>query len=622
MQYMTSRQKATEWSVTKRMVNYWCANGQIEGAYKEGSRWWIPVDVERPGEEERLRRMRAYTVRITGKKSVAVGVQDFEALRRDQMFYVDKTDFIRQWWESGETTTLITRPRRFGKTLNLSMLNCFFSVFYENRADLFEGLKVWEEKNYHKLQGRFPVIFLSFAGVKGTTFEAVLRQINYGIVEVYRRFERILDMSRFTERERQDFGRISWDMDAATAAQSVRLLTDLLYVYYGQKPIILLDEYDTPLQEAYFNSFWDEMTAFVGAFFNNSFKTNPSLGRALLTGITRICKESIFSDLNNIDVVTQTSTKYETAFGFTEEEVKVGLARVGLLDYRQKVKEWYDGFTFGQRRDMYNPWSITKFIDAEGIFDIYWANTSNNKLVSSLIRKSSKNMKMAMEQLLEGEMLHVEMDEQLDFAQLEYRESAIFSLLYATGYLRVNQKNDQEYVLMLTNKEVKIVFRRIIREWFNDLDTGYGDFRRALLHDNIEEMNYYMNMVTLSTFSYFDTGTGRGNIDETERFYHGFVLGLLADLSDQFSIRSNRESGLGRYDIILRAREENCNSYIMEFKVFDRERDENMKACVARALQQIEEKQYETELVADGIARERIRKYGFAFDGKKVLIGS
>ena len=622
MQYMTSRQKATEWSVTKRMVNYWCANGQIEGAYKEGSRWWIPVDVERPGEEERLRRMRAYTVRITGKKSVAVGIQDFEALRRDQMFYVDKTDFIRQWWESGETTTLITRPRRFGKTLNLSMLNCFFSVFYENRADLFEGLKIWEEKNYHKLQGRFPVIFLSFAGVKGTTFEAVLRQINYGIVEVYRRFERILDMSRFTERERQDFGRISWDMDAATAAQSVRLLTDLLYVYYGQKPIILLDEYDTPLQEAYFNSFWDEMTAFVGAFFNNSFKTNPSLGRALLTGITRICKESIFSDLNNIDVVTQTSTKYETAFGFTEEEVKVGLARVGLLDYREKVKEWYDGFTFGQRRDMYNPWSITKFIDAEGIFDIYWANTSNNKLVSSLIRKSSKNMKMAMEQLLEGEMLHVEMDEQLDFAQLEYRESAIFSLLYATGYLRVNQKNDQEYVLMLTNKEVKIVFRRIIREWFNDLDTGYGDFRRALLHDNIEEMNYYMNMVTLSTFSYFDTGTGRGNIDETERFYHGFVLGLLADLSDQFSIRSNRESGLGRYDIILRAREENCNSYIMEFKVFDRERDENMKACVARALQQIEEKQYETELVADGIARERIRKYGFAFDGKKVLIGS
>ena len=561
MQYMTSRQKAAEWSVTRRMVNYWCANGEIEGAYKEGSRWLIPVDVERPGEEERLRRMRAYTIRITGRKIVGVGIQDFEALRRDQMFYVDKTDFIRQWWESGETTTLITRPRRFGKTLNLSMLNCFFSTFYENRADLFDGLKIWDEKSYHKLQGRFPVIFLSFAGVKGKSFESVFRQMNYGIVELYRRFERILDMSQFTDKERQDFGRISLE-------------------------------------------------------------TNPSLGRALLTGITRICKESIFSDLNNIDVVTQMSTKYDTAFGFTEEEVNAGLARVGLRDCQEKVKEWYDGFTFGLRRHMYNPWSVTKFIDAEGIFDTYWANTSNNKLVSSLLQKSSRNMKMAVEQLIEGKALHVEMDEQLDFSQLEYRESAIFSLLYATGYLRVDQRNDQEYVLMLTNKEVEIMFRRIIREWFNDMDTGYGDFRKALLHDNIEEMNYYMNMVTLSTFSYFDTGTGRGNIDETERFYHGFVLGLLADLSDQFSIRSNRESGLGRYDIILRAREENCDSYIIEFKVFDRERDEDMRACVARALQQIEEKKYESELVADGIAKERIRKYGFAFDGKNVLIGS
>lgn len=235
MQYMTSRQKAAEWSVTRRMVNYWCANGEIEGAYKEGSRWLIPVDVERPGEEERLRRMRAYTIRITGKKSVAVGIQDFEALRRDQMFYVDKTDFIRQWWESGETTTLITRPRRFGKTLNLSMLNCFFSTFYENRADLFEGLKIWDEKSYHKLQGRFPVIFLSFAGVKGKSFESVFRQMNYGIVEIYRRFERILDMSQFTDKERQDFERISWDMDTSVAAQSLRLLTDLLYTYYGQK---------------------------------------------------------------------------------------------------------------------------------------------------------------------------------------------------------------------------------------------------------------------------------------------------------------------------------------------------------------------------------------------------
>ena len=556
---------------------------------------------------------------------VGCGYQDFRDFACGRQFYVDKTHFIAEWLRSESKVTLITRPRRFGKTTLLSTVENFLDPRFGGHSEYFEKLQVWTEEDCRTLYGTIPVISVSFGSCKGRDYAQAIRGMISSFYNLYESHRYLMEGEKLDAEDKAVYQRMkkALEMGDETKAESaIPRLCRLLYRYYGIWPVILLDEYDTPLQEAYFNSFWDEMVSFVGAFFNNSFKTNPSLGRALLTGITRICKESIFSDLNNIDVVAQTSTKYETAFGFTEEEVKVGLARVGLLDYREKVKEWYDGFTFGQRRDMYNPWSITKFIDAEGIFDTYWANTSNNKLVSSLIRKSSKNMKMAMEQLLEGEMLHVEMDEQLDFAQLEYRESAIFSLLYATGYLRVNQKNDQEYVLMLTNKEVEIMFRRIIREWFNDMDTGYGDFRRALLHDNIEEMNYYMNMVTLSTFSYFDTGTGRGNIDETERFYHGFVLGLLADLSDQFSIRSNRESGLGRYDIILRAREENGNSYIMEFKVFDRERDENMKACVARALQQIEEKQYETELVADGIARERIRKYGFAFDGKKVLIGS
>ena len=448
MQYMTSRQKATEWSVTKRMVNYWCANGQIEGAYKEGSRWWIPVDVERPGEEECLRRMRAYTVRITGKKSVAVGIQDFEALRRDQMFYVDKTDFIRQWWESGETTTLITRPRRFGKTLNLSMLNCFFSVSYENRADLFEGLKVWEEKSYHKLQGRFPVIFLSFAGVKGTTFEAVLRQINYGIIEVYRRFERILDMSRFTERERQDFGRISWDMDASTAAQSVRLLTDLLYVYYGHKPIILLDEYDTPLQEAYFNSFWDEMVSFVGAFFNNSFKTNPSLGRALLTGITRICKESIFSDLNNIDVVTQTSTKYETAFGFTEEEVQQLCERYHMSF--EQTKDWYDDYTVNGI-SIYNPRSVTSAM-MNGIFDSYWTQTETYEALKMYIVRNENGLRDKIIRMIAGEHISINTKTfQNDMCTFETADD-ILTLLVHLGYLTYDFDTKTAWI---PNKEVR-----------------------------------------------------------------------------------------------------------------------------------------------------------------------
>ena len=605
MQYMTSRQKATEWSVTKRMVNYWCANGQIEGAYKEGSRWWIPVDVERPGEEECLRRMRAYTVRITGKKSVAVGIQDFEALRRDQMFYVDKTDFIRQWWESGETTTLITRPRRFGKTLNLSMLNCFFSVSYENRADLFEGLKVWEEKSYHKLQGRFPVIFLSFAGVKGTTFEAVLRQINYGIIEVYRRFERILDMSRFTERERQDFGRISWDMDASTAAQSVRLLTDLLYVYYGHKPIILLDEYDTPLQEAYFNSFWDEMVSFVGAFFNNSFKTNPSLGRALLTGITRICKESIFSDLNNIDVVAQTSTKYETAFGFTEEEVKVGLARVGLLDYREKVKEWYDGYRFG-KADVYCPWDVVNYCNdhihnPEAEPENYWMNTSGNNVIHHFIDSINETdmlTKTELEWLVNGKTVIKQIDEMVTYNDLYSTMDHLWSTLFMTGYLtQRGRESDGRYCLAIPNREIRNIITERILTLFQQEVKKDGkmaeQFCQALLGGKAAEVESLLDLYLQKTVSVRDTFVRKSL---KENFYHGILLGILSYKND-WRVSSNRESGEGFSDIVIEMGNAETG-IVIEVKYTDEKKD--LERDCRKALEQIRDKDYTQTLWQEG----------------------
>ena len=592
MQYMTSRQKAAEWSVTRRMVNYWCANGEIEGAYKEGSRWLIPVDVERPGEEERLRRMRAYTIRITGRKIVGVGIQDFEALRRDQMFYVDKTDFIRQWWESGETTTLITRPRRFGKTLNLSMLNCFFSTFYENRADLFEGLKIWDEKSYHKLQGRFPVIFLSFAGVKGKSFESVFRQMNYGIVEIYRRFERILDMSQFTDKERQDFERISWDMDTSVAAQSLRLLTDLLYTYYGQKPIILLDEYDTPMQEAYLYGYWKEFTAFIRSLFNATFKTNPYLERAMMTGITRVSKESVFSDLNNLNVVTTTSTEYETCFGFSEEEVFQALEERGMNNQKKLVKSWYDGFIFGNTHDIYNPWSITNFLDKKQVRP-YWADTSSNSMIDELIRKASTDIKEKMEELLQGKEIVVNFDEQIVFEQLDQDENAIWSLMLVSGYLKAEQIEyrgvllEPWYHLRITNLETTAMFTTMFKGWFAKNQSNYNQFMKALLSDDIDAMNYYMNQIIMTTFSYFDVGQ-----NEPERFYHGFVLGLIADQTDIYEIRSNRESGFGRYDVMMIPKIKETKKYpaiIMEFKVRNIKREESLEDTVQTALTQIKE---------------------------------
>ena len=317
-------------------------------------------------------------------REIAIGVQDFSNLIENNYFYMDKTAFIREWWNSGDSVTLITRPRRFGKTLNMSMLECFFSNKYEGRTDLFEGLDIWKDEKFRKLQGTYPVLFLSFAGVKQTTYEKTRSLINELIVKLFVQYEWILKEDCITAKDRDFYARVSIDMDDATAALSINTLCGWLYRYYGKKCIVLLDEYDTPMQEAYVNGFWDELVAYTRALFNNTFKSNPSLERAVMTGITRVSKESIFSDLNNLTVVTTTSDRYAKSFGFTEEEVFAAMDEQGIPESeKEKVKFWYDGFTFGKVSDIYNPWSVTMYLD-ERKYDTYWANTSGNGLVSKL----------------------------------------------------------------------------------------------------------------------------------------------------------------------------------------------------------------------------------------------
>lgn len=562
-------------------------------------------------------------------RTVGIGIQNFGKIIENHCFYVDKTQFIKEWWENADEVTLITRPRRFGKTLTMSMTEQFFSVKYAGRSDLFEGLSIWQEEKYRAMQGTYPVISLSFANIKETNYKDTRDKIVQILAREYARCAFLLEGDCLNEQEKEMFRRVTADMGDVDATLAIHQLSEFLCRYYQKRVIILLDEYDTPMQEAYVHGYWEELVAFTRSMFNSAFKTNPWLERAIMTGITRVSKESIFSDLNNIEVVTTTAGKYETAFGFTEEEVFTALDEFGMGEEKQKVKWWYDGFIFGGWKDIYNPWSILNLLDKRK-FTTYWANTSSNSLVGKLLREGSRDVKESFESLMKGEHLWVPIDEQIVYNQLDNNEYAIWSLLVASGYLKIldYEKYEEDdfiaepkYELTLTNHEVEIMFKSMIRGWFAGDVSNYNAFVRALLSDDLDAMNEYMNQIAGNTFSYFDTGKRASGKAEPERFYHGFVLGLMVQMEDCYTITANRESGFGRYDIMLEPKKEGLDAIIIEFKVFNTRRDSSLADTVQAALAQIEEKKYEQTLIAKGIPEGRIRKYGFAFEWKEVLIG-
>ena len=560
-------------------------------------------------------------------KVIGIGNQGFDKIRENNYFYVDKTGFIKEWWESGDDVTLITRPRRFGKTLNMDMLKCFFSNQCAGRSDLFEGLSIWNEEKYRELQGQYPVIFISFATIKADNYVDARDGIISTVYRAYQEYHSILEDDMFFIELKNYISTITPDRKMTNEALfgALNYLSECLFNYYGKKTIILMDEYDTPMQEAYIHGYWKEFTVFMRSMFNATFKTNSYMERAIMTGITRVSKESMFSDLNNLNVVTLTSDEYASAFGFTEEEVFAALDIYGMSKEKEKIKKWYDGFVIGSLKDIYNPWSITNFLK-KNEYRTYWVSTSSNGMVSRLIQRASSEVKTKMEELLQDKEIVENFDEQIVFNQLDVDESAIWSLLMASGYLKAVEVEYRGelmkpwYHLKITNFETKCMFETLFAAWFRNATASYNKFIKAMIDNDLEIMNYYMNRVTQETFSYFDVGSGEAGLEEAERFYHGFVLGLMAEQAENYVLKSNRESRFGRYDVMMIPKKENLPAIIMEFKV-RRAKEKDLNETVQMALQQIEEKNYDAELLSLGIAKERIRHYGFAFEGKNVLIG-
>ena len=555
-------------------------------------------------------------------KQVGIGLQEFTEIIDKGIFYVDKTQFISEWWADPTKVTLITRPRRFGKTLMLSTIEAFFDPVFAGHAERFEKLKVWKDPVCRELYGKIPVILISFGSVKVKTIEEMHAFLARVIYEVFAHHSYMLDGEILSVEEKAVYKKyMNQLLDGNVLATMITFLSEMLFKYHERLPIILLDEYDTPLIEAYTMGYWDEMINFWRGFFNEVLKRNKFFQHALVTGVTRISKNSLFSDMNHAKVVTCTSNKYGDCFGFTEQEV-MDILKCQNVDDMLKVKEYYDGFIFGDNKDIYNPWSITCFLEG-GKFKPYWIDTAGNEMIGQMIRKYPRRFKWDIEELVRGNTLHKRINENVAMQYMDGDEEAFWALLLATGYIKAeNVRKDMEYTecdVSITNLETMSMFKTQILRMFPEGPGIYNEFVEALLSHDMEELNIVANDITYTSVSYFDTGR-RPSEKAPENFYHGLVLGLIVSLKERYQILSNRESGRGRYDISMIPLKEEDDAFIIEFKVRDEKGEANLEETAVRALQQIADKGYEQDLLGKGIPAERIYKLGFAFEGKEVLV--
>ena len=546
---------------------------------------------------------------------IGIGESDFRGLITRDNYYIDKTMYIKDIIDNQSRVILITRPRRFGKTLNMSTLKYYFDCRQDNK-DLFKGLKIMsQDEKYTSKLGAYPVIYLTLKDVAENTYENMLLSLKTAILDMYKEHRYLLDSNKIYEEEKEKIKDILYERESENALKTaIKELSEYLNRYYEKPVILLIDEYDVPIQSAYVEEYYEEAINFLKAFYRITFKDNPYLEKTVLTGVSKAIREGIFSGVNNINVFTVLDNEFADDFGITEEEMDKVIEDFKIEDDKKEIKRWYDGYTIGNMEGIYNPWSILNYLTDRQLKQ-YWVNTSSNDLIK-LILKKSFTVKDKIERLLRGETIEVKIDLETVIVGIENNEDNIWGLMLGTGYLKVTEVvnlANKIYKVAIPNYEIKLLFEQIIDNWFRN--KVMGNDLQSILKDlitlNLKEYEKKFKKLVVEMFSYMDVGE-----NTAENFYHAFVLGMLVGLKDTYYVNSNRESGMGRYDIMLEPKDKNGNSFIMEFKVYKEDKEKDIEETIENAKKQIEEKQYEQNLKERGF--KNITKMVYAFKGKEV----
>lgn len=617
----TCKEKALEWNVSPRSVNDMCKKGRIQGAIKEKGSWLIPDDSPKPmdGRVSNGKYIKKNMVAKAEVKSLPIGISDY-VRAQEEYYYVDKTLLIKEFLDKKPLVSLFTRPRRFGKTLNMDMLRVFFEISDKNTSKYFADKNIWQcGEEYRSHQGKYPVIFLTFKDVKFDTWDATIDKIRGLLQEEYGRHQELLNSDKLSQYEKEYFTKIiSATANEVELTSSLERLSKMLASHYDKAPVIIIDEYDTPIQEGYSKDFYDEIIGFMRNFFSGAFKDNKNLSYGFLTGILRIAQESIFSGLNNLTVNSLMDEEYDSFFGFTESEVKAMLSYYGVSDKEEELKDWYDGYLFGSE-EIYNPWSVINYISKGCIPQAYWVNTGKNEILDDVLRVATDDITERLYDLLQGERVVARIDQNVVYRSLAEDPANIYSLLLVAGYLKTPKKElqaDGSYLceVSIPNREIATVYKSEILSHF--LQTGAitrttaNKIAESLYANDYKKLQSAIGEYMDKSIGFFDGGA--------EGFYHGLMLGLIALMDNQYKIKSNRESGDGRFDVSLIPREKRYPGIILELKWKEKLSDVELEKWSNEALKQIGELRCDSEMKEDGITE--ILKFGIAFSGKKVCV--